>query len=241
MLFFEWLDAQTVDKDGTTHCWFASLPPGFKESFGAVANEPDIFKRFCSLYPSPAYSTAVVASMNETCVAANKSSKASSDNVFYSNQVDGPFMCFPFASVYTSTVAVNSNHFMNTIFPSNPAEKGLTHGDMWAFHFNREVHRIEMIKTPRNRPNTLKLHYIVFPSSLPFYGHLLATFTSWYDPVARLVFLKTLKPKNTIDKLLWGVVMICTKSFYESIRQAGNSGAISYIAHCAHMLLHTDR
>ena len=129
--------------------------------------------------------------MNETCVAANKSSKASSDNVFYSNQVDGPFMCFPFASVYTSTVAVNSNHFMNTIFPSNPAEKGLTHGDMWAFHFNREVHRIEMIKTPQS---TI---YIVFPSSLPFYGHLLAKFTSWYDTVARLAFLKTLKQKTS--------------------------------------------
>ena len=46
-------------------------------------------------------------------------------------------------------MAVNHNDFIKTIFPAQPTEKILTDGEMWAFDFNREVHRIESVKTPK--------------------------------------------------------------------------------------------
>lgn len=226
----KWLDEQNLPKDVTTHCWFAHLPPDIKKSFDAIANEPAIFQGFYSFFPSPEYTTVVLESMNEVYVAANDTNAATSDNVFYSNHVDGPFMCYPFASVYRAIVAVNSNDFIKTIFPAHPCEKVLTDGEMWAFDFNREVHRIEQVKEPSGRRYVLKLHYLVYLSSAPYYGYVLGLFTSWYDTIARLVFLKTLVPKTFIEKGLWSIVMLITRAFYESIRAAGNSGAISFLA-----------
>jgi hypothetical protein len=145
------------------------------------------------------------------------------------NPVDGPWMMYPFASVYRAIVAVNSNDFIKTIFTAEPCEKVLTDGEMWAFDFNREVHRIEQIKKSTNKRYTLKLHYLVYPSSIPFYGHILGFLTSVYDTIARLAFLKTLTPKSGIEKLLWGFIMFMTHLFYGAIRMAGNSGAIAFL------------
>jgi hypothetical protein len=94
--------------------------------------------------------------MNEVYVAALENTHATSDNVFYTNHgtytlilVDGPWMCYPFASVYRAIVAVNHNDFIKTIFPAQPCEVVLDQGDVWAFDFNREVHRIKSIKSPK--------------------------------------------------------------------------------------------
>lgn len=226
----KWLDDQNLARNVTTHYWFADLPSHIKNSFAAIANEPVIFRRFNSFFSNPEYTTVSWESMNEVYVAATDTTEETSDNVFYSNHVDGPFMCYPLTSVYRAIVAVNSNDFIKTAFPAHPCEKTLTDGEMWAFDFNREVHRIEQVKQPSGLRYTLKLHYLVYLSSLPYYGHLLGTLTSWYDMIARLVFLKTLVPKTFIERSLWNVVMITTRAFYESIRAAGNSGAISFLA-----------
>jgi hypothetical protein len=136
---------------------------------------------------------------------------------------------YPFASVYRAIVAVNSNDFIKTIFTAEPCEKVLTDGEMWAFDFNREVHRIEQIKKSTTKRYTLKLHYLVYPTSIPFYGHILGFLTSIYDTIARLAFLKTLTPKSGLEKMLWGFIMFATHFFYTAVRMAGNSGAISFL------------
>lgn len=77
--------------------------------------------------------------MNEIYVAAIDTNTATSDNVFYSNHVDGPFMAYPFASVYRAIVAVNSNDFIRTVFPAQPCEKILTDGEMYLIQYLRKV------------------------------------------------------------------------------------------------------
>jgi hypothetical protein len=104
-------------------------------------------------------------------------------------------MCYPFASVYRSIIAVNPNKHIKTIFTSKPLERVLTEGDVMAFDFNREVHRIEMVEgfssnAIRDQRYALKVHYLVYPSALPYYGYLLAWLTSTYDQIARRAFCK---------------------------------------------------
>ncbi|KAJ3346705.1 hypothetical protein HDU91_006967 [Kappamyces sp. JEL0680] len=226
----DYLDSKDLDPSVTTHEWFAHLPQHVKKAFDEIANAPVIIEGFNSFFPAPAYKTVVLESMNEIYVATTDTTSATSDNVFYSNHVDGPFMCYPFASVYRAIVAVNSNDFIKTIFPAHPCEKVITDGEVWAFDFNREVHRIEQIKPPTGQRYTLKLHYLVHLTTLPYYGWVLGQATSLYDTIARMAFLKTLVPKSPVEKALWGFIMLCTRVFYGSIRAAGNSGAISFLA-----------
>lgn len=236
----DWIDSQNLAPDVTTHAWFEHLPLHVKKAFDELANDQKIFNGFNGFFNAPEYKTEVLADMNEIYVAATDTSKATSDNVFYSNHVDGPFMCYPFASVYRAIVAVNHNDFIKTIFPAHPVEKCLTDGEMWAFDFNREVHRIEQVKPPTGRRYTLKLHYLVYLSSVPFYGRILGQLTSWYDTLARLAFLQTLVPKNIFERGLWGLIMLMTRLFYGSIRAAGNSGAISFLALTAIIMYFTQ-
>jgi hypothetical protein len=88
---------------------------------------------------------------------------------------------------------------------------------MMAFDFNREIHYIERVpQTEMIYPKRycLKVHYLTYPSSMPLYGKFLAFATSTYDTIARLAFLKTLKPKGIVDQMLYTFIMFCTASFF---------------------------
>lgn len=102
-----------------------------------------------------------------------------------------------------------------------------------AFDFNREVHRIEMVKKDpgktRDYRYALKVHYLVYPAALPYYGYVLAWLTSVYDTIARLAFLKAIKPKTMLERGLWAIIMVSTKIFFLIFRAAGNSGAFSFV------------
>lgn len=80
-----WLDEQKLPRDITTHYWFSALPKNIMGSFREIANSSTILEAFAKLFPSPAYRTIVIDSMNEVYVATLDTSKATSDNVFYSN------------------------------------------------------------------------------------------------------------------------------------------------------------
>ncbi|KAI8894086.1 hypothetical protein BC833DRAFT_624275 [Globomyces pollinis-pini] len=224
-----WLDDQDLPKNITSHWWFASLPDHIRSAFDKVAHSPTILKGFNALFPAPEYSTIVLHDMNEIYVATVDSTKATSDNVFYSNHVDGPFLIYPCASVYRAIVAVNTNKHIKTIFPAHPCEGVLTDGDVWAFDFNREVHRIETVCQAENLRYNLKVHYLVYPTNLPFYGYVLGKLTSLYDYIARLAFLQTLVPKTIFDRALWSLIMLTTWTVFGLVRAAGNSGAFVFV------------
>ena len=76
--------------------------------------------------------------MNEIYVASSNAG-ISSDGVFYTRHVDGPFSVFPLCSVYRCVVAVNFNREIETRFPQLPLNLTLSSGDAVAFDYNREV------------------------------------------------------------------------------------------------------
>ena len=214
------LDGMQLKRDVTTHMWFSELPKSIQSAFSNIANSEATMKSFGRLFSKPSYSVRIVESMNEIYVAALDTTKATSDNVFYSDHIDGPFMFFPFCSVFRSIVAINSNEQIKTIFPALPGGSCLTDGQVVSFDFNREIHRIERVADiPGQQPRryTLKVHYLVYPTAFPLYGSFLAWATSAYDTLARLAFLKTLEPKGIIDQLLWLVIMGCTHLWFNSV------------------------
>jgi hypothetical protein len=89
-----------------------------------------------------------------------------------------------------------------------------------------------MVKPSTHQRYTLKVHYLVYPTNLPFYGKLLGRLTSVYDNVARLGFLMTLTPKTSFQKLYWRFIMWSTLGMFSIIRAAGNSGAFSFVVAC---------
>jgi len=71
------------------------------------------------------------------------------------------------------------------------------------FDYNRELHYIcHTDKKNTVRRSVLKLHYVIYPKGWHWYGDLCATLNTNYNTWARGNFLKTLKPKGFMEKLL---------------------------------------
>lgn len=227
----KWMDSLNIKPDVTTHVWYCNMPKDMQQAFHRLATSTKILDEFNKFYESPVYTTEVVEAMNEIYIAANDTSKATSDNVFYSKHIDGPFFCYPNAGVFRSVVAVNTNRQIKTIMTATKDRMCLTDGDVAAFDFNREIHYIERdpVDGPQPRRYCLKVHYVSYPTALPWYGKFLAFATSTYDAIARAAFLKTLEPKGIVDQALWAFIMGCTWTFYSTVALVGNSGVISYL------------
>jgi len=118
--------------------------------------------------------------------------------VFFTEHIDGPFILWPFASVYRCIVGLDGNTEISTIFPNKPTSKTAQTGDILAFDFNREPHLISADGSKRNKDHriVLKLHYVVYPRGLAIFGHALEWFNTRYNELFRALFLYTLTPKE---------------------------------------------
>eukprot|EP00611_Tribonema_gayanum_P015468 TRINITY_DN27317_c0_g1_i1.p1 TRINITY_DN27317_c0_g1~~TRINITY_DN27317_c0_g1_i1.p1 ORF type:complete len:621 (+),score=222.98 TRINITY_DN27317_c0_g1_i1:239-2101(+) len=227
----KWLDAQDLPTDKTSHWWHASLPDAVRSSFDHVALAPSVMASFRERYPAGLYGIRVVTGMNEVYVAALDTTSATSDNVFYTNHVDGPWFATPCASLYRSIVSVNPNEQIKTIFPQAPSEAALTTGDVVAFDYNREVHRIALVPGAANRTQrySLKVHYVVYPRCLPWYGSLVAFLNVAYNTLARKLFVKTLAPSSFVDLVCWKAIMVCTNFWYAGLQAVGGASVLVYV------------
>ncbi len=70
---------------------------------------------------------------------------ATSDQVFYTKHIDGPYAWFPFCSVYRIIVGMDANQEFSTHFPMQPKSLTLGRGDACCFDFNRELHYITQV------------------------------------------------------------------------------------------------
>lgn len=147
------------------------------------------------------YCLDVVGGMNELYIS-GPNRAGTSDQVFYSEHIDGPFILFPFASVYRCIVGMDNNTEISTVFRNRHACAQT--GDVLAFDFNREPHRIENNALAPNTQHrvVLKLHYCVYPRRLAVLGHVLAWLTTRYNELFRALFLATLVPSSAGTKLL---------------------------------------
>merc|ERR1711966_448748 len=89
------------------------------------------------------WSIDVLWGMNEVYVSSPPSVKNTSDEVFYTRHIDGPYYYVPFASCFRMIIGLDANEAITTKFPMVPTECAAQNGDVLAFDFHREVHYIE--------------------------------------------------------------------------------------------------
>lgn len=217
----------------TTHWWQDELRGEIGESFARLASAAPIEAMFARAF-GPAYAVDVVEGMNEIYVT-GPPQEVTSDNVFYTPHIDGPFPVYPFATVFRCMLAISPNERVRTHFPMDDLEGSsgytLSDGDALAFDFHREPHYITNApgKTSANRRISLKLHYVAYPKGLAGYGRMLGKLTTWYDKRARQLFLNTLKPTHTWDRLKANWVLWTTK-FFEHLERLVGCNNLAYVA-----------
>lgn len=224
-LIRDWVAAENPTPEHTTHWWFHDTPRQVEVALQRVAHDDYILELMREAHPG--YEIEVVHEMNEIYVAGPEKDMTS-DTVFYTAHVDGPFAVWPFCAVYRSLVAVTPNERVETCFVHPTAEAEplgytLTTGDFLAFDFNRELHLIRNLPEKHNEEQrcVLKVHYVAYPKGLAPYGRLLARLTGIYDQWARNLFLSTLTPSTAWEKLKANVVVSTTKLFDGVTRHVG--------------------
>ncbi|MEO0605811.1 MAG: hypothetical protein AAF211_30545, partial [Myxococcota bacterium] len=139
-----WVEREQPPEAHTTHWWFEDTPQDVQEALARVAHDDDALALFREAHPG--CDVAVVHEMNEIYMA-GPPVEGTSDTVFYTPHVDGPFAVWPGAAVYRSLVGVTVNDQVETLFihptvDAKPRSFTLTKAEILAFDFNRELHFI---------------------------------------------------------------------------------------------------
>ena len=218
-----------LSKTTSTHWWYSSLPTEEKEAFARVANAQEIKDAFNKRFPG--YNLSRVDGMDEI-YATGPPVKGTSDEVFYTKHIDGPFEFYRFASVYRCLIGLDDNTTTVTKFPMIPDKITATTGDVFGFDFNKEIHYIEKDPSRKDKDQriVLKCHYAVSPPFIGFWGTLLGTLNVLYNMLFRALFLKTIRPSTWFEDLLarFGVVGV-TKLVYKVEQYVGYNN-IMYLA-----------
>ena len=221
----QWVEQAHPTMEHTTHWWLHELPEHVAAAFGRVGASEELHRMLGEGH-GPAYAVQVLPGMSEVYVT-GPTQKMTSDTVFYTPHVDGPWAVYPFAAVYRCMVAASPNDRVTTHFPmaggayDRPRGLTLTTGDAVAFDFNREPHYITRAAGSAGHRINLKLHYLVCPSWLKPYGRLLGWLTTRYDVRARKLFLDTISPDSLLAKLGAAWVLASTKLFEWTVRHVG--------------------
>jgi len=224
-LLRKWVVASPdLSKTTSSHWWFSKLNPKEKDAFSRVADSDKIKAAFYKRFPASRYEISRIDGMNEI-YATGPPVKGTSDEVFYTRHIDGPFQLFRFASVYRCLVGLDDNTQTVTKFPMIPTEITASTGDMFGFDFNREIHYIERDPSraaSKDQRIVLKLHFTVYPKLLRPWGLLLGRLNVLYNVLFRALFLKTIRPSTVFEDLLarYGVVGV-TKLVHQVEEFAG--------------------
>ena len=204
-----WAMAQNPPKQTTSHWWVKDLTPEAQFAFTQIEDSETIQKIFQQRFSKEGssfksgYSIDVVRGMNEVYIS-GPNRKGTSDEVFFTEHIDGPYGFFPFCSLYRCIVGLDMNTEIATEFTSLCKSFTVQTGDVLAFDFHREPH---LIKSNSQAPNkdfriVLKLHYVVYPSGMSFFGNILHWLTVKYNEIFRALFLFTLTPATTVSSFV---------------------------------------
>ena len=101
--------------------------------------------------------------MDEVYVSARENSALSSDNVFYTEHVDGPWGFVPGATVYRCLAGLSPNPSVATVCPLAGTRDVVGEHELLGFDYHRELHLIEPTGQSASEPRvTLKLHFAVY-------------------------------------------------------------------------------
>lgn len=231
-----WVRREQPTVTSSTHWWQHDLSEAEGEAFERLATDGDLI-RLISSFHGPGFRVEPVRGMNEIYVT-GPMKKHSSDTVFYMGHVDGPWAVFPGATVYRCMLALNANREVTTHYPMStpeghaPESHRLEHGDAVAFDFNRELHYITRETHPeQTEPRiNLKLHFVAYPASVPWYGRSLAKLTTLYDIKARKLFLGTIDPNNWWASIKTRWVLMWTRVFEWIVQSVGWSNLAYTVA-----------
>lgn len=216
-----WVNDRIMNKSGKTtkHWWYNSLTLSPKDSFDEIRCK--ILEEFEQHLDNLGVES--IEDMDEIYVSANNKIENSSDTVFYSKHIDGPYYLFPFCSVYRCIYAVNTNINISTYIDRTNEKFTLTKGDCLLFDFNREIHYIsknEIIQKTKSFDSnsihriTLKIHFITYPKNLRHFAMILKYLNVQYNKNARKLFLYTISPKSLYEKLVAKQILYITKATY---------------------------
>jgi hypothetical protein len=236
----EWVINQDPSINTSTHWWYKDLPEDTKGLFGNITNNKKITEMFKNLFGSNCI-VDVLHDMNEIYVSPpsnnNKNfKKNSSDNIFYTRHIDGPFFNIPFASCYRVIVGLDDNREIMTVFNMTNEQFIIKTGDVVGFDFHRECHYISPIiwyketeaekaevRTNKKYRVILKIHYCVYPYWAIVFGFILGKLSIMYNKLFRDLFLFTLIPQCKYTKYLANLMIMSTKAYHDIEFYIGNN------------------
>jgi hypothetical protein len=251
----EWvMKNKELSLDTTTHWWYLNLPSEQKTIFLNISNQLKdiIIKNFGNEYDID-----VIHDMNEVYVS-SITTKISSDTVFETPHLDGPFGFIPFFYCYRSIIAVSENGYIDTLFTNHGKDNEdiitTLETDMYAsFDYNREMHYIKKkivnddYNQNFNRRIVLKIHYCIYPKTLKFFGMIFKWINSYYNTIARRLFLFTLKPSTNTQHAVTVSILKSTNIWVEIERYIGFNNitylafmkTISYFTNCPWLFIYS--
>tara|TARA_R110002049_G_scaffold4601_3_gene31765 strand:+ start:22090 stop:23976 length:1887 start_codon:yes stop_codon:yes gene_type:complete len=234
----DWVREKHPTVEQSTHWWQSDLDDAAGDAFERLSHDPTLISMIRRFHGT-GYTVEPVLGMNELYVTGPPKQR-SSDTVFYRGHVDGPWAVFPGARLYRCMLAASPNAEVTTHFPmmgtdyEKPHGFRLEDGDAVAFDFNRELHYItrDVFAAQQEPRVNLKLHFVAYPTALPFYGKMLADWTTNYDIRARNLFLNTIAPDSRLARLKAGWVLGWTKIFESAVHYVGWTN-LAYVASMA--------
>ena len=235
----EWVIKQDPSVNTSTHWWYKDLPEDTKGFFNNITNNKKITEMLKGLHGRNTI-VDVLHDMNEIYVSPpsnnNKNfKKNSSDNIFYTRHIDGPFFTIPFASCYRVIVGLDNNKEIMTVFDMTDEKYIIKTGDVVGFDFNRECHYILPIiwykeDTEKAEASTnkryrviLKIHYCVYPYWAIVFGFILSKLSIMYNKLFRDLFLFTIMPQCKYTKYLANLMIMSTKAYHDIEYYIGNN------------------
>uniref|UniRef100_A0A7S0Z2X0 phosphatidyl-N-methylethanolamine N-methyltransferase n=1 Tax=Hemiselmis tepida TaxID=464990 RepID=A0A7S0Z2X0_9CRYP len=236
-LIRSWTMRQGPSKTTSSHWWHTApspqtppsqvLPAEQRKAFDQIAKCKTITDMFHSAFAS-SWTLDVLNGMNEVYVSSPTTVKKTSDEVFYTKHIDGPYYYVPFASCFRMIIGMDANEEITTVFDMVPTEQAAQKGDVLAFDFHRECHYIRKNEGKSNSDFriVLKVHYCVYPKwALPF-GLLLGWLSTRYNKAFRALFLFTINPKTPFEHFSAWNVVFWTKVVYAAEAYFGYNNAL---------------
>lgn len=244
-----WALKHKLGNSTSCHWWLTELPKDIQIKFDNIGWNLKVKTLFETLFSPDMYDILQIHEMNELYITSEKCCENSSDNIFFTPHIDGPFSFMPFVSVYRGIISLNNNSNISTYFPMTNGKTKLNKGDAVFFDFNREIHYIEKdsaldVKyhgdhndTEKNDEYriTMKTHYCIFPKSIAILGKAMIFLNIAYDRLFRNIFLYTINPISCIKKRFGDVVILSSKLFVYSDLYVGHKN-ILYILFWSYIL-----
>ena len=210
----KYVKKQDISSNNTYHWWTNDLIE-IKKEIDSLLLEP--IKAFKTIF-SDDYEIEPVYEMNELYISVASNRKGTSDNVFVTPHIDGPWILFPFCSVYRGIIALTENKQITTHHQMLRKKTTAKTGDYLIWDFNRESHYVSANDCQNDFPRTIiKTHYIVYPKQLKLLGRICRFLTAKYDHLFRRLFLFTINPDSILNKLFTMIGVILTTVLYNSV------------------------